>query len=144
VVVGGGGNHRFNLSDGVLIKDNHLSAGRSRGLSIAEIIREARAGVPHMVRIEIEVTTLDETEEAAAGGADVILLDNMNPAEMAQAVRLVAGRAETEASGGVTAANIRAVAESGVDIISSGSITHSAKALDISLEIELWSPATRA
>jgi nicotinate-nucleotide pyrophosphorylase (carboxylating) len=136
VRVGGGHNHRFNLADGVLLKDNHLAAGRSRGLSLADIIAAARAGAPHTLRIEIEVTTLAEAEEAVAGGADVILLDNMSPAEMAQAVRLIDSRALTEASGGVTIANVRAIAESGVDIISSGALTHSAKALDISLEIE--------
>jgi nicotinate-nucleotide pyrophosphorylase (carboxylating) len=136
VRVGGGHNHRFNLADGVLLKDNHLAAGRSRGLSLPDIIAAARAGAPHTLRIEIEVTTLAEAEDAVAGGADVILLDNMSPAEMAQAVRLIDGRALTEASGGVTIDNVRAIAESGVDIISSGALTHSAKALDISLEIE--------
>jgi nicotinate-nucleotide pyrophosphorylase (carboxylating) len=136
VRVGGGHNHRFNLTDGVLVKDNHLAAGRSRGLSLGEIVAEARAGAPHTLRIEVEVTSLEETVEAVAAGADVILLDNMSPAEMAEAVRQVNGRALTEASGGVTIANIRAIAETGVDIISSGSLTHSARALDISLEIE--------
>ncbi|HLF79061.1 MAG TPA: carboxylating nicotinate-nucleotide diphosphorylase [Dehalococcoidia bacterium] len=136
VRVGGGHNHRFNLADGVLIKDNHLAAGRSRGLSLGAIIAAARAGAPHTLRIEVEVTTLEETGEALAAGADVILLDNMTPEQMAQAVRMVAGRALTEASGGVTIANVRAIAETGVDIISSGSVTHSARALDISLEIE--------
>ena len=136
VRVGGGHNHRFNLADGVLLKDNHIAAGRSRGLSLADIIAAARDGAPHTLRIEIEVTTLAEAEEAVVGGADVILLDNMSPSEMAQTVRMIDGRALTEASGGVTIANVRAIAESGVDIISSGALTHSAKALDISLEIE--------
>jgi nicotinate-nucleotide pyrophosphorylase (carboxylating) len=136
VRMGGGGNHRFNLSDGILIKDNHIAAGRARGLSVADVVRAAREGSPHTLRIEIEVETYDEAEEALAGGADVILLDNMSPEEMARVVRLTKGRALTEASGGVTIDNIRAIADSGVDLISSGSITHSAKALDISLEIE--------
>jgi nicotinate-nucleotide pyrophosphorylase (carboxylating) len=136
VRMGGGGNHRFNLSDGILIKDNHIAAGRARGQSIADVVRAAREGSPHTLRIEIEVETYEEAEEALAGGADVILLDNMSPEEMARVVRLTRGRALTEASGGVTIDNIRAIADSGVDLISSGSITHSAKALDISLEIE--------
>ncbi len=136
VRVGGGHNHRYNLADGILIKDNHIAAGSSRGLTIAQIIAAAREGAPHTLRVEIEVETLAEAQEAATGGADIILLDNMSPEEMSQAVRLIAGRALTEASGGITIANVRAIAESGVDIISSGALTHSAKALDISLEIE--------
>ncbi len=136
VRVGGGHNHRYNLSDGVLIKDNHIAAGRSRGLTLGDVIAAARAGAPHTMRIEVEVTNQDEVAEAVAAGADVILLDNMTPAEMAQAVHAIAGRALTEASGGVTLANVRAIAESGVDIISSGALTHSAKALDISLDVE--------
>lgn len=136
VRVGGGLNHRFNLADGILIKDNHIAAARARGLGIAEIVRTARADAPHTLQIEIEVTDLTELQEALDGAADVILLDNMTPPEMAAAVRLVAGRALLEASGGITLENVRAVAGSGVDIISSGSLTHSAKALDISLEIE--------
>jgi nicotinate-nucleotide pyrophosphorylase (carboxylating) len=136
VRVGGGGNHRYNLADGILIKDNHIAAGASRGLSIPQVIAAAREGTPHTLRVEIEVETYAQAEEALAGGADVVLLDNMTPDEMARCVRLLKGHALTEASGGVTIHNIRAVAEAGVDIISSGSITHSAKALDISLEIE--------
>ncbi|HLG11230.1 MAG TPA: carboxylating nicotinate-nucleotide diphosphorylase [Dehalococcoidia bacterium] len=136
VQVGGGHNHRFNLSDGLLIKDNHLAAGRSRGLTLAQTVAAARAGVPHTHRIEVEVTSFDEAQEAIAARADVILLDNMDPPEMARCVQMIAGRALTEASGGVTLANVRAIAESGVDIISSGALTHSAPALDISLEVE--------
>ena len=136
VQVGGGHNHRFNLADGVLIKDNHLAAGRSRGLSLTQVVAAARAGVPHTQRIEVEVTSYEEAQEAVEAGADVILLDNMDPAEMARCVQMIAGRALTEASGGVTLANVRAIAESGVDIISSGALTHSAPALDISLEVE--------
>jgi nicotinate-nucleotide pyrophosphorylase (carboxylating) len=136
VRVGGGHNHRFNLADGVLIKDNHLAAGRSRGLTIGDVIAAARKGAPHTLRIEIEVESFDEARQAVEAGADIILLDNMNPPAMARCVAMIAGRALTEASGGVTIDNVRAIAESGVDIISSGSLTHSAKALDISLEIE--------
>jgi nicotinate-nucleotide pyrophosphorylase (carboxylating) len=136
VRVGGGSNHRYNLADGILVKDNHIAAGRARGLDIPRIIAAARAGAPHTLRVEIEVTTYEEAEEALAGGADVVLLDNMSVEEMQRAVELLRGRALTEASGGITLSNIRAIAETGVDIISSGSLTHSAKALDISLDIE--------
>ena len=136
VRMGGGGNHRFNLSDGILIKDNHIAAGQARGLSIAGVIQAARAGSPHTLRVEIEVETYAQAEEALAGGADVILLDNMSPDEMARVVQMTGGRVMTEASGGITIDNIEAIAAAGVDLISSGSITHSAKALDISLEIE--------
>jgi nicotinate-nucleotide pyrophosphorylase (carboxylating) len=136
VRAGGGANHRFNLSDGILIKDNHIAAGAARGLSIVDVVREARANSTHMLRVEIEVETYAQCQEALAAGADVILLDNMTNEEMARCVRLTKGKALTEASGGITAANIRGIAETGVDLISSGSITHSAKALDISLEIE--------
>ncbi len=136
VRVGGGGNHRYNLADGVLIKDNHLAAAAARGLSIRDVLAAARASVPHTMRIEVEVDTYEQCEAAAAGGADVILLDNMTPVEMARCVKMIAGRALTEASGGITLQNARAIAESGVDIMSSGALTHSAKALDISLDIE--------
>jgi nicotinate-nucleotide pyrophosphorylase (carboxylating) len=136
VRVGGGHNHRFNLADGVLIKDNHLAAGGSRGLSLRQVIAVARAGAPHTLRVEVEVTSFEEAQEAVGAGADVILLDNMTSVEMARCAEMIGGRALTEASGGVTVDNVRAVAQSGVDIISSGSLTHSARALDISLEIE--------
>jgi nicotinate-nucleotide pyrophosphorylase (carboxylating) len=136
VQVGGGQNHRFNLEDGVLIKDNHIAAGRSRGLSLTQIVAAARAGAPHTLRIEVEVTSYEEAQEAVEARAEIILLDNMDPAGMARCVQMIGGRALTEASGGVTLANVRAIAESGVDIISSGALTHSAPALDISLEIE--------
>ena len=136
VRAGGGTNHRFNLSDGVLIKDNHLAAARDRELSIGQVIEEARRNAPNGMPIEIEVTNAEEAREALDGGADVILLDNMPPAELRAVVELVGGRALTEASGGVTLENVRAVAETGVDRISVGALTHSSPALDISLEIE--------
>jgi nicotinate-nucleotide pyrophosphorylase (carboxylating) len=136
VQAGGGANHRFNLSDGILIKDNHIAAARGRGLSIAEVIAASRKAAPHTLKVEIEVTDLEETRAAVAGGADVILLDNMSVEMMAEAVRLVKGRALTEASGGITLKNVRAVAETGVDLISSGALTHSAPSLDISLNVE--------
>lgn len=129
---GGGNNHRFGLSDGVLIKDNHLAAigGADR---VTKAVRAARANAPHTMKIEVEVTTLAETAEAVAAGADIILLDNMSNEELAEAVKLVAGQALTEASGGVRLDTVRAIAETGVDLISVGALTHSAPSLDISL-----------
>ncbi|HXH21671.1 MAG TPA: carboxylating nicotinate-nucleotide diphosphorylase [Dehalococcoidia bacterium] len=135
VRMGGGFNHRFNLADGVLIKDNHIAAGRSRGLSIPDVIKRARDLSPHTLRVEIEVTTLEEAQQAIEGGADIVLLDNMPPPLMAQIVEMARGRCLFEASGGVTLENIREIAETGVDFVSSGSLTHSARALDISLEV---------
>jgi nicotinate-nucleotide pyrophosphorylase (carboxylating) len=137
VRVGGGQNHRFNLSDGVLIKDNHIAAARDRELSIGQIIEAARNAVSHTLRIEIEVTTVDEAREALLAGAEAILLDNMMPEDMRTVVEEVQGRAVLEASGGVTVETVRAIAESGVDLISVGALTHSATALDISLELDL-------
>ena len=133
---GGGHNHRVGLADGVLIKDNHLAAigGANR---VTKAIERARAYAPHTLRIEVEVTTLAEVDEAVVAGADVILLDNMDVATMRQAVETVAGRALLEASGGVNLSTVRAIAETGVDLISIGALTHSAPALDISLEFAL-------
>ena len=133
---GGGANHRVGLADGVLIKDNHLAAigGNDR---ITRAIRQARAVAPHTLKIEVEVTTLDEAAEAVAAGADVILLDNMDIPTLRRAVALVAGRAILEASGGITLATVRAVSETGVDLISVGALTHSAPALDLSLEFDI-------
>ncbi len=133
---GGGHNHRFGLTDGVLIKDNHLAAvgGRDR---ITRAIAQARAGAPHSLRIEIEVTSLEELREALTSGADVIMLDNMDLKEMREAVRINAGRALLEASGGITLETVAAVAQTGVDLISVGALTHSAPALDISLDFEM-------
>jgi nicotinate-nucleotide pyrophosphorylase (carboxylating) len=132
---GGGHNHRFGLADGVLIKDNHLAALGAPGPGrVRRAVELARVRAPHTLRIEIEVTSLPEAEEAVVAGADVILLDNMDVPALRQAVELVAGRALLEASGGVTLETVRAVAETGVDLISIGALTHSAPALDISLE----------
>ncbi|MCC6312655.1 MAG: carboxylating nicotinate-nucleotide diphosphorylase [Thermomicrobiales bacterium] len=133
---GGGANHRFGLSDGVLIKDNHLAAvgGPDR---VAKAVRLARARAPHGLKIEVEVTTLDELRQALAAGADIVLLDNMPPAMMADAVCITAGGALLEASGGVSLETVRTIAESGVDLISVGALTHSAPALDISLDFAL-------
>ena len=133
VRMGGGGNHRFNLADGVLIKDNHIVAASG----IAAAVAAARARAPHSLKIEVEVETLEQLREALEAGADIIMLDNMPTETMREAVRLVAGRALTEASGNMgdkTDAELRAVAETGVDLISIGALTHSVRALDISLK----------
>jgi nicotinate-nucleotide pyrophosphorylase (carboxylating) len=137
VRVGGGRNHRFNLSDGVLMKDNHLAALRNRGLDLAAAIRTVKQRVPHTMKVEVEVTALAQIDAALEGGADVVLLDNMSNADMRAAVRRIAGRALTECSGTVTLETVRERAETGVDLISSGALTHSARALDLSLEIDL-------
>ncbi len=135
---GGGRNHRFNLTDGVLIKDNHLAAVGGHGPErVARAVRLARERAPHPLRIEVEVTTLDELAEALAAEADIVLLDNMDLATLRLAVAQTAGRALLEASGGVSLATVRAVAETGVDLISVGALTHSAPALDLSLDFAL-------
>ena len=136
VRAGGGSNHRMNLADGILIKDNHIAAGRSRGVSLRETVERAVARAPHTIKVEVEVTNLEELEEALAAGAHVILLDNMPPEEMSRAVKLVDGRAVLEASGGIDVETVRAVAETGVDLISVGALTHSPTALDLSLDLE--------
>ena len=136
VRVGGGGNHRMNLGDGILIKDNHLAALRSQGLNIKEIIAKARQNAPQRLPVEVEVRTVPEALEAVEAGADIVMLDNMNLEDMHKAVKSIHGRALIEASGGITLDNVRAVAETGVDFISIGALTHSARALDISLELE--------
>lgn len=135
VQVGGGHSHRFNLADGILIKDNHLAALEARGEGIAEAIRLARVASPHTLRVEVEVTSVDQALEALAAGAEVLLLDNMDPEDMRRVAGVARGRALTEASGGITLDNVRAVAETGVDFISVGAITHSAPALDMSLDV---------
>ncbi len=131
---GGGHNHRRNLGDGILIKDNHIQALRDHGLSLADVVRKANANAPHTVRVEVEVESVDEAREALDAGAEILLLDNMSPAEMARAVDLARGRAVTEASGGIDLDTVRDVAASGVDLISVGALTHSVRALDISLD----------
>ena len=135
VRVGGGHNHRYNLADGILIKDNHIAALRARELGLAEIVDLARERSPHTLRVEIEVETVEEAVEALEAGADVVLLDNMTPDEMRRVVAISDGRALLEASGGVTLDTVRAVAETGVDLISVGALTHSVRALDISLDM---------
>jgi len=158
VKAGGGENHRMNLGDGILIKDNHLAALRSQGLNIKEIVARARRNAPLSLRgfltpslrgakrrsnlqakqtqVEVEVGTLSEALEAVEAGADIVMMDNMNLEDMRKVVKSIHGRALIEASGGITLDNVRAVAETGVDFISIGALTHSARALDISLELE--------
>ncbi len=136
VRVGGGQNHRFHLGDGILIKDNHLAALRALGMSFKDIIAKAKQNAPHGLKVEVEVNTIQEAMDAAEAGADIIMLDNMSPDEMRRVVSLVSGRVKIEASGGITLANIRAIAETGINLISVGALTHSPKALDISLELE--------
>lgn len=133
VTVGGGRNHRYNLSDGAMLKDNHIDAYGS----MTNAVNALRAKIGHMVKIEVETRNLDELREALSAGADVIMLDNMSLEEMRKAVKITAGRAKLEASGNITDENIRAVAETGVDIISLGALTHSVKAFDISMKIAL-------
>jgi nicotinate-nucleotide pyrophosphorylase (carboxylating) len=132
---GGGTNHRFSLSDAVLVKDNHLAA--LAGTSLSDALRAARRALPHTMKIEVEVDRIDQIEDALWGGADIILLDNMSPDLMRQAVAQIAGRALTEASGGITLETVRAAAEAGVDLISIGALTHSVQALDIGLDLEI-------
>ena len=134
VRVGGGKSHRQHLGDGILIKDNHLAALRSFGLGLKEAIGMARQS--STLKVEIEVGSVGEAEEALDAGADIIMLDNMAVGEMKKVVELARGRALIEASGGITLENVRQIAEAGVDLISVGAITHSAKALDLSLELE--------
>jgi len=134
---GGGMNHRIGLFDAVLIKDNHIAVAGGIGAAIAAA--QARAG--HMVKIEVEVDTLDQLREALQHRIDAVLLDNMTPDQLAEAVRLVAGRVLTEASGGVNLDTVRAIAEAGVDLISVGALTHSAAVLDIGLDIEIGTTA---
>jgi nicotinate-nucleotide pyrophosphorylase (carboxylating) len=131
VRVGGGWNHRFGLYDAVLIKDNHLVVAGGVG----EAVRRAKAAVGHLVKVEVEVTSLAEVQEALDAGAEVVLLDNLTPQQLREAVALVGGRAVTEASGGITPANAAEVAATGVDVISLGWLTHSAPALDVALDV---------
>lgn len=133
VKCGGGANHRFGLDDAVLIKDNHIAVAGG----IVPALRAAKDSVGHLVKIEIEVDTLDQLREVISEGADVVLLDNMNPATLREAVRMIAGQMKTEASGGVNLDSVRAIAETGVDMISVGALTHSAAVLDIGLDIAI-------
>jgi nicotinate-nucleotide pyrophosphorylase (carboxylating) len=133
VRVGGGSNHRFGLDDGILIKDNHVAAAGGVGAAV----RAAKSGAPHTLRVEVEVCSLPEIDEALANGADAILLDNMTVDQLRQAVAIIDHRAIVEASGGVNEETVAAIARTGVDLISIGMLTHSFESLDLSLNIEL-------
>ena len=135
VQTGGGQNHRFHLGDGILIKDNHLAALRATGINLKDIVARAKQNAPEGLKVEVEVTNNHEALAAVEGGADIIMLDNMSPEEMRRVVSLIPDGVTTEASGGITLDNVREVAETGVDFISVGALTHSVKALDISLEL---------
>ena len=138
VTCGGGRNHRMGLFDMVLIKDNHLAVPQVRDAApnpIAAAVRRAREKFPQL-KIEVEADTLEQAEQAAAAGADIVLLDNMNPVQLRLAVQKVKGRAKTEASGGVNLAGVQTIAKTGVDFISIGALTHSARAVDIGLDFE--------
>jgi nicotinate-nucleotide pyrophosphorylase (carboxylating) len=134
---GGGSNHRFSLSDAVLAKDNHLAVLTASGIALGDAIRAARARVGHTTHIEVEVDRLDQVEEVVAAGVDTIMLDNFTPAELREGIAIVAGRALVEASGGVNLDTVSEIARCGVDVISVGALTHSARALDLGLDIEI-------
>ena len=133
VRVGGGSNHRFNLADGILIKDNHIVAAGG----ITEAVARARKNAPHTLKVEVEVETFEQLDEALRAGADIIMLDNMSCEDMARAVKIVDGRAKTEASGNMGDRDLLEVAQTGVDIISIGALTHSVRSLDISLKFTI-------
>ncbi len=135
---GGGHNHRFSLSDAVLAKDNHLGViAAHSGLDLAELLQQARARLPHTMRIEVEVDRSEQIEPVLQGGADIILLDNFSLSQLREAVALIDGRAIIDASGGVTLQTVAAIAATGVDLISVGALTHSVRALDLGLDLDL-------
>jgi nicotinate-nucleotide pyrophosphorylase (carboxylating) len=136
VTMGGGKNHRMHLGDAILIKDNHLKALSRQGLSIKDIVAQARSKNPSRLKIEVEVKSAEEAVEAADAKADIVMLDNMSLEDMDKTVKLIKGRCTIEASGGVSLDNVRAIAEIGVDIISIGALTHSPKALDINMKLD--------
>ena len=135
VRMGGGQNHRQNLGDGILIKDNHIDALRGDGMSLGDVVKKAIREASHTIRVEVEVENLEQLDEALDAGAGIILLDNMDVEQMTTAVQIAKGKAFTEASGGITLETVRAVAATGVDIISVGALTHSVLALDISMDM---------
>jgi nicotinate-nucleotide pyrophosphorylase (carboxylating) len=136
VRMGGGRNHRLHLGDGILIKDNHLAALHGLGMSLKEIVAKAKQNAPKDSKVEVEVISIQEARDAIEAGADIIMLDNMSPEEMRHAVGLKPNQIKLEASGGINLNNIRQAALTGVDFISIGALTHSSKALDISLELD--------
>lgn len=137
VRAGGARNHRFSLSDAVMLKDNHLAVLTAQGLDLTEAIRTVRARIPHTMHLEVEVDGLDQLPAVIAGAPDTILLDNFPLHDLLAAIALIGGRAIVEASGGVSLETVREIAETGVDVISVGALTHSAPALDLGLDIEL-------
>jgi nicotinate-nucleotide pyrophosphorylase (carboxylating) len=137
VRMGGGRNHRMNLADGILVKDNHIAALKIQELSLGDTVRLALERAPHTLKVEVEVESIEEAREALDAGAHILLLDNMGLDEMRQAATLAKGQALTEASGGINLETVRAVAETGVDLISVGALTHSVAALDISLDLQV-------
>ena len=136
VMMGGGSNHRFNLSDGILIKDNHLVVLKKIGLDTRDAVIQAVNRSSHTINVEIEVESIEEVETALSAGAQIIMLDNMDVNTMSEAVSLIDGKAVVEASGGINLNTVRSVAETGVDLISVGSLTHSVQGLDLSLDIQ--------
>ena len=136
VRMGGGFNHRLNLADGILIKDNHIQANAFREMGLKDVIELALSRASHTIKVEVEVESMDQVKEALEAGAHIIMLDNMSVPEMADAMKVIGGQAIVEASGGITYDTVRAVAETGVDLISIGGLTHSVDALDISLDLE--------
>jgi nicotinate-nucleotide pyrophosphorylase (carboxylating) len=137
VVCGGGRNHRFSLSDAVMAKDNHLAVLTAGGKDLTTELARVRAELPHTMKLEVEVDRLEQIEPVLAAGVDIIMLDNFSLADLATGVVLVAGRAIVEASGGVNRETVRAIAETGVDVISIGALTHSARALDLGLDVDI-------
>ena len=136
VRLGGGENHRKDLADGILIKDNHIEALTTQGATLGQVIRTCRSNIPDSMRIQVEVETVEHAREAIDAGAEILMLDNMSLADMRKVVSFTKGEAITEASGGISLETVRQVAETGVDMISVGALTHSARALDISLDID--------
>ena len=136
VRMGGGHNHRMNLADGILIKDNHIAALKTKGFSLTESVRLALAGAPHTLKVEVEVESIEQARQALEGGAHILMLDNMSLTDMKEAAALAKGKALTEASGGINLDTVLAAAETGVDLISVGALTHSVEALDLSLDFE--------
>ena len=136
VRMGGGKNHRLHLGDGILIKDNHLAALQALGMSLKDIVTKAKQSAPQGMKVEVEVNSVQEARDAAEAGADIIMLDNMSPEKMGHVVSLLPSQVKAEASGGITLANVHQAATTGVHLISIGALTHSPKALDISLELD--------
>jgi nicotinate-nucleotide pyrophosphorylase (carboxylating) len=140
VVCGGGHNHRHSLSDAVMVKDNHLAVVATGDRSVVDALRALRARLPHTTHVEVEVDRLDQIEEVLAGGADTVMLDNFSVEDLRLGVSLIDGRAVVEASGTVSLERVRAIAETGVDVISVGALTHSARALDLGLDVRVTAP----